>query len=177
MSELTNVVYRDGLQNMPGTGLKIKINWSDNITTWPELPAAPATDVEEVTVEHDFVCATPFNEWDFIPKTGKIESTKIGSAFECSYSGSLFVPSGSSGNEAKANIKKILNSRLALGIPLINGDTIVAGESYDLPAMLESADGSTGTVGEDGTVKLDVTIKWISNVPGGAFMTGDIPTS
>lgn len=162
---------------MTGTAITIKVNWNDNITSWPELDAAPATDAEEVTVSGDFTCSTPFKQFDFIPKTGKIDSTKIGSAFECTYSGTLFMPSGSSGVEAKANIKKILNSRLAVGIPLINGDTIIAGESEDLPAMLDSADGTTGVVGEDGTVKLDVTIKWISNVPGGALITGAIPIS
>jgi hypothetical protein len=160
---------------MPGTGIKLKINWSDNITTWPTLSSSPSTDAQETTISSSFVCSTPFKEWEFIPKTGKIDTTKIGSAFECTYTGSLFVPSGSSGNEAKANIKKILNSRLAVGIPLINGDTIIAGESYDLPAMLEGADGSTGTVGEDGTVKIEVSFKWISNVPGGALISGSIP--
>lgn len=177
MGALTNILHRDGVQNVPGTKLTIKVNWSDNITTWPSLPSSPADDNQEVKVSDDFVCSTPFSEWGFIPNTGAISSDKVGSHYECSYEGEIFVPSASAGVEAKANLKKVLNSQLAVAIPLQNGDTIIAGESADLPAMIDVVNVTTGKVGEDATVKASVTIKWYSQIPGGAIITGSVPTS
>lgn len=167
----------DGTRNPTGTGVKVKINYLDNISTFVALAAAPASEAERTTVSGTFVCDSPFVEYEFIPKTGKIETKKVGAQFECSYEGELFVSPDAAGLTAEDQVAQLLNSRLAIVIPQMNGINRIAGESYDRPALMAEVSGGTMKSGEDGTVSLLVKFVWISVNPLGSKFTGTAPLS
>lgn len=173
---LANITRTDGKQNIPGAKIKLDISYASAITTWPELDAAPADDVAEVTIAGDFVSPTltPFKTFDFTPDSTKIDGSKKGAHYELKYSGKIFLPNDAEGTGAEAQLKKLTNSRLAVKIPLQNGAVKLAGESYDRPATMTAANYTSGKLGEDGTVEVEVEFTWYSVVPGGAYFTGDL---
>lgn len=171
------VTRGDGTRNLPGTGLKIRVNYYDNITTFVGLTAAPTSEAERTTATGTFVCSSPFVEYEFVPKSGEIQSKKVGSQFECSFEGKLFVPGDADGLTAEDQVAQLLNSRLVCEIPQMNGIKRLAGETYDRPAMMTEATGGTMKSGDDGTVEITVKITWISANPLGSKWTGTAPLS
>ena len=174
---LAAIVREDGLRNIPGADLKIKINWYDNITTFVGLTAAPTTEAERTTVSGTFVCGDPFVEFEFIPKSSSIVGKKVGSQFELTYEGELFVPGNAGGLTAEDQVAQLLNTRLVCIFGQQNGIDRIGGEVYDRPCQLSEVDFSTKKVGEDGTVSMMVKFVWISANPGGSKFTGTAPLS
>lgn len=171
------IVRGDGTRNMTGTKLKIKANYYDNISTFVGLTAAPANEAERTTVTGTFVCSSPFVEYEFVPKTGEIQTKKVGAQFECSYEGNIFVAGDADGLTAEDQIAQLLNSRLVLVIPQMNEIQRIGGETYDRPAMMTEVTGGTKKSGDDGTVEMTVKFSWISANPMGSKFTGTAPLS
>lgn len=174
---LLGITRTDATRNMPGTKLKLKINYLENISTYVGLAASPASEADRTTVTGTFVCDSPFVEYEFMPKSGQITSKKVGAQFECEYEGEIFVPGDADGLTAEDQVAQLLNSRLCLIIPQMNGVQRVAGEVYDRPATMSEATGGTKKSGEDGTVSMMVKFSWISANPLGSKFTGTAPLS
>lgn len=174
---LTNITRTDLKRNLPGTGLTLKINVQSNISTYVGLDPAPENEAERTTVSGTFVCTTPFKEYEFIPKTGQITGKKVGSQFEIEYEGELFVPGDAEGLTAEDQISLLLNSRLAVVIPQMNGISRIMGETEDRPAMMSEVASGTRKSGEDGTVSMNVKFTCVSALPFGAKFTGTAPLS
>ncbi len=174
---LASISRTDLKRNLPGTELRIKINTQSNITTYVGLPAAPTTEAERTTVTGTFVCANPFVEYEFIPKTGQLTGKKVGSQFEIEFEGELFVPGDAEGLTAEDQIAQLLNSRLVVIVPQMNGVSRIMGETEDRPAMMAEVSGGTRKSGEDGTVSMMVKFTCISANPFGSKFTGTAPLS
>lgn len=175
MGNLAAITRTDGAVNPAGAKLKLKINFSQYINTWPTFVASPSTDTELVSVDADFVSptASPFKEWAFIPNTTAIRSKKQGASHLCETEGEVFIPNSAEGITAEAQIVRAMNSSVALLIYLQNGAVKLGGENEARPARLVEVNWDSKKVNEDGTVSMMIKFEWVSIVPGGANFTGD----
>ncbi len=174
---LASITRTDLLRNLPGTKLTLKVNAHSNITTHIGLSDSPASEADRTTVSGTFVCSSPFVEYEFIPKTGMIAGKKVGAQFEIEYEGEIFVPGDAEGLTAEDQIAQLLNSRLVVIVPQMNGVQRILGETVDRPAMMAEVSAGTRKSGEDGTVSMTVKFTCISANPFGSKFTGTAPLS
>jgi hypothetical protein len=179
MGTLANITRTDGARNPSGGKIKIKVNWSDYITTWPTLPASPSTDVERTTVADNFVSPTlsPFKEFEFIPATSRLMSKKLGAQNQVEMEGEIFIPNSTEGTTAEAQIQLLYNSNTAVIFYLQNGGVKLMGEDESRPCRLTEANWDSKKINEDGTVSMVVKFECISVVPGGANFSGELTTA
>ena len=169
---LANISRTDLKRNLPGT--KILINLHSDIITHAELAASPTTEAERTTIAGDFVCTVGFKTFEFIPKTGTFGSKKVGSQYELTYEGEIFVPADAEGVTANDQISQLTNSRIVAIISQMNGHKKIMGETKDRPASLVEVDYSTRKSGEDGTVGFMVKFTCISANAAGTIFTGNL---
>jgi hypothetical protein len=161
MPTWNDVTWADGQENMGGTSqVEILYAVAEDIVTWPDYVAVPATDADYNTVTDSFVMVATkkFHKLYLTPETGEVKSSLIGGvdsrSFKHEFEG--FHPGGSDAVEAL--LTKFKNSRGAFVIQESDGTIRLVG-TKKFPARLEAVDSTSGKKYDDSRGK---TIKIFS---------------
>ena len=151
MPTWNNVTYADGQDNPGGLSMQadaIKFIANDDLDpaeAVPDLPAAPTTDAEYVTVAGDFVPSATkgFVKIYCTPKTGMIESESVGEVdgYSFKHSFTFFIPGNN--DDAEAFGRKLLNTRGYFVITELDGTVRLVG-TKKFPAFVEEVKGTSG---------------------------------
>jgi hypothetical protein len=143
--ELQDVLWPSGQDNQPGTLAEVLYANDEDIETWPELPAAPATDAEYVTIVSDFTMKAGkfFSKLYITHETGEVKSTRQGETDSGNYKHAFDFSHPGNKDAVEAFIRKTTNMRGVFIVTEVDG-TVRAVGNKKFPGRVESMEKTSG---------------------------------
>lgn len=172
---LSNVLKTDGADNQPGIRSNLLYNVKDNLTTIPDLPAAPTTDAEYVTIDDDFVVTGTsfFKQLECTMEAGRVKAVWVGDrdGGQYKYTAELLVTDSIA---AQAFGRKMANSRGYFVVTEMDGTDILLGTNRSPAyAVMEEYDG--GQEGQEKGPAYKIVLTAYGVTPKPPIFTGAAP--
>ncbi len=176
MPDFADLYYEDGQNNAPGlkkVGYLIPVN---DIDTFPELPASPASLAESITITDNIIMATEKYAIavEGTEADGAVVDTGVGTEDNSAFESTFEMYISGTKPAALATIKKMKNTHCVFIATEFNGQRRILG-TKDNPVMIDTMEANSGKQGDD-KKGVQVIVKSYQDGPAPVY-TGSIPTA